>query len=179
MVASRRSAVMRTSGTVIMWPSSTGSCTSPRVSISASAWRINSPTRNWRWDALDWPCPRGMTRLAMSDLSGPRQRQEAHRLSRIAEAFPRDDEARRAGHKKDDVSLGLLDPGDSLPGRKQLDVDHGLLHALVVSHQAGFSQCRRQLPERRPELGRPQDVDVQIEQDRDRNADAQTEPGLA
>ena len=30
------------------WPSSTGSCTSPRVSISAIAWRISSPTRNWR-----------------------------------------------------------------------------------------------------------------------------------
>src|ERR1700730_7901037 len=40
---------MRTSGTVIKCPSSTGSCTSPRVSISAMAWRISSPTRNWRW----------------------------------------------------------------------------------------------------------------------------------
>ena len=47
-VASRRSAVMRTSGTVMRWPSITGSCTSPRVSISAMAWRTSSPTRNWR-----------------------------------------------------------------------------------------------------------------------------------
>src|SRR6266481_3859078 len=50
MVASRRSGVIRTSGTVIMCPSSTGSCTSPRISISASAWRISSPTRSWRCD---------------------------------------------------------------------------------------------------------------------------------
>src|SRR5262247_200669 len=48
MVASRRSAVMRTSGTVIRWPSITGSCTSPRASMSASAWRTSSPTRSWR-----------------------------------------------------------------------------------------------------------------------------------
>src|SRR5215470_6045497 len=41
---------MRTSGTVIMWPSSTGSCTSPRARISASAWRTSSPARNARCD---------------------------------------------------------------------------------------------------------------------------------
>src|SRR5947209_2952732 len=30
------------------WPSITESCTSPRASSSASAWRMSSPTRNWR-----------------------------------------------------------------------------------------------------------------------------------
>src|SRR5262249_45710912 len=41
---------MRTSGTVIIWPSSTGSCTSPWESTSASAWRTASPTRSCRCD---------------------------------------------------------------------------------------------------------------------------------
>src|SRR5664279_1042266 len=41
---------MRTSGTVTTVPSKTGSCTSPRWRISARAWRMTSPTRNWRCD---------------------------------------------------------------------------------------------------------------------------------
>ena len=67
---------MRTSGTVIMWPSITGSCTSPRDSISATAWRISSPTRSWRWDAVAGPEScfgflfRGMT---ISNVVVPRQ----------------------------------------------------------------------------------------------------------
>src|SRR5215510_4346326 len=52
MVASRRSAVICTSGTVIRWPSITGSCTSPRASMSASAWRTSSPTRSWRCEGV-------------------------------------------------------------------------------------------------------------------------------
>src|ERR1043166_7065569 len=58
MVASRRSGLMRTSGTVTIWPSSTGSCTSPCASTSASAWRTTSPTRSWRCDgpATDSRC---------------------------------------------------------------------------------------------------------------------------
>src|SRR5262249_19470324 len=63
MVASRRSGLMRTSGTVIMCPSSTGSCTSPCASTSESAWRTASPTRSCRCDApaTDSRCwPRAM-----------------------------------------------------------------------------------------------------------------------
>src|SRR6266581_1280556 len=63
MVASRRSGLMRTSGTVTMWPSSTGSCTSPCASTSASAWRTASPTRNWRCEgpaADSRCCPRAI-----------------------------------------------------------------------------------------------------------------------
>ena len=41
---------MRTSGTVTTCFASTSSWISPRVSISASACRISSPTRSWRWD---------------------------------------------------------------------------------------------------------------------------------
>src|SRR6516225_7769357 len=63
MVASRRSGVMRTSGMVTRWPSSTGSCTSPRVSISESAWRTNSPTRSCRWEAP--ACSRVVLRFVM------------------------------------------------------------------------------------------------------------------
>ena len=37
-----------TSGTVMMWPSRSGSCTLPCARISATAWRTVSPTRNCR-----------------------------------------------------------------------------------------------------------------------------------
>src|ERR1043166_7969700 len=73
MVASRRSGLMRTSGTVTMCPSSIGSCTSPWESTSASAWRTASPTRNCRCDgpaADSRCCPRDIN----FDLrSGPRK----------------------------------------------------------------------------------------------------------
>src|SRR5689334_2895604 len=39
---------MRTSGTVTTCAAKTSSWISPRLSISASACRINSPTRSWR-----------------------------------------------------------------------------------------------------------------------------------
>ena len=49
-VASRKSGDRRTSGTVMRWVSITGSCTSPRDRISATAWRMSSPARKARWD---------------------------------------------------------------------------------------------------------------------------------
>src|SRR5262249_26759932 len=48
MVASRRSGDMRTSGIVTTCAVKTSSWTSPRVSISANAWRMSSATRSWR-----------------------------------------------------------------------------------------------------------------------------------
>src|SRR5580704_1911281 len=69
MVASRRSGLMRTSGTVIRCPSSTGSCTSPWASASASAWRTASPTRSWRCDGptLDSRCCSGDMKTSSCD----------------------------------------------------------------------------------------------------------------
>src|ERR1043166_4560898 len=70
MVASRRSGLMRTSGTVTMCPSSIGSCTSPWESTSASAWRTASPTRNCRCDgpaADSRCCPRDINCDLRSD----------------------------------------------------------------------------------------------------------------
>src|SRR6516164_540835 len=55
---------MRTSGTVITWPSRIGSCTAPRVSISASAWRIISPTRSCRCDGPERDLSRGLAIMA-------------------------------------------------------------------------------------------------------------------
>src|SRR5262249_15535123 len=82
MVASRRSGLMRTSGTVIMCPSSTGSCTSPCASTSATAWRTASPTRNCRCDgpvtdSRCWPRamkPRGRSSHAQRRGIFPRRR---------------------------------------------------------------------------------------------------------
>ncbi len=47
-----RSGDMRTAGTVSGWRSSASSRTSPRARISATAWRISSPTRSSLWLAL-------------------------------------------------------------------------------------------------------------------------------
>src|SRR6516165_6972053 len=55
---------MRTSGTVITCPSRIGSCTAPRVSISASAWRIISPTRSCRCDGPERDLSRGLAIMA-------------------------------------------------------------------------------------------------------------------
>src|SRR5262245_23890453 len=67
MVASRRSGDMRTSGTVMTCAASTSSCTRPRASIAAKAWRISSPTRSWRCDG---PAILAARRWAMESTGG-------------------------------------------------------------------------------------------------------------
>src|ERR1051326_2280892 len=82
MVASRRSGLMRTSGTVTIWPSSTGSCTSPCASTSASAWRTASATRSCRCDgpATDSRgCPRDINSALRSDRGQWRDASERRR----------------------------------------------------------------------------------------------------
>src|SRR5215471_5705277 len=77
MVASRRSGDMRTSGIVTTCAVKTSSWTSPRVSISANAWRMSSATRSWRcvgplllW-ARRWAMPDWVADWRVGALPGP------------------------------------------------------------------------------------------------------------